>query len=210
MTSKPEAPAVQRNRKAILDVIEVEFRHCESVLEIGSGTGQHAIFFARHMPRLRWQTSDLVANHEGIHAWLQDAQLGNVKAPLALDVAQPPQIDTRFDAVFSANTAHIMNLAEVEAMFGVVTHCLARDGVFCLYGPFNQGGNFTSDSNRQFDASLRGKNSAMGIRSLEDLDRFATPNGLYRKRLYAMPANNMIAVWARNDEATGDTEGDHS
>lgn len=198
MTGKPEAPAVQRNRKAILEVLEVELRHCESVLEIGSGTGQHAVFFARQMPWLTWQTSDLIANHEGICAWIEDAQLGNVKAPLVLDVAQPTPIDDEFNAVFSANTAHIMNFAAVEAMFGVVAQCLVNDGRFLLYGPFNQDGDFTSDSNRDFDASLRRGNPAMGIRNLEDLDRFAGANGLARKRLYAMPANNMIAVWEKN------------
>ena len=209
MTSKPDAPAARRNRQAILDVIEIEFRQCESVLEIGSGTGQHAIFFAQHLPWLTWQTSDRVVNHEGIHAWLEDAQLGNLKAPLGLDVEQPMQFDDKFDAVFSANTAHIMSIAAVEAMFGVVAASLASDGIFCLYGPFNQNGEFTSDSNRQFDASLRESNSAMGIRGLEDLDRFAADNEFCRKRLYAMPANNMIVVWARNPVIAGSAGNDN-
>lgn len=197
MTRLPDAPAVQRNRDAILDVISIEFRQCKTVLEIGSGTGQHAVFFARHMPWLTFQTSDRVVNHEGIVAWLADAQLDNVMAPLALDVLQPPQFDETFDAVFSANTAHIMSFAAVESMFEVVGQCLALDGRFCLYGPFNSGGVFSSESNRQFDASLKSQDSDMGIRDIEDLDRLAGENSLRRKQLYAMPANNQIAVWIK-------------
>ena len=196
--AKSYAPAALRNSQPILEVIRDEFTGCRKVLEIGSGTGEHAVFFASEMPGLTWQTSDLTANHDSIIAWIDDAGLDNVRGPLELDVQKPPQIREKYDAVFSANTAHIMSIGAVECMFHVVADCLNEDGRFCLYGPFNLNGAFTSDSNRQFDASLRARNPEMGIRDLETLDGFASANGLHRINLYAMPANNMIAVWARN------------
>lgn len=196
--TKPNAPAALRNSNAILEVISDEFQDSTAILEVGSGTGQHAIFFASNMPWLSWQTSDVAANHDGINAWLQDAELDNVQAPLALDVEEPLQIADRFDGVFSANTAHIMSIAVVESMFRIVGECLADGGKFCLYGPFNLNGDFTSDSNRDFDANLKSQNPAMGIRDLAVLDGFAEVNGLHRANLYAMPANNMIAVWIKD------------
>lgn len=196
--TKPNAPSALRNQNAILEVISDEFQDCQAVLEIGSGTGQHAIFFARQMSWLNWQTSDLVANHHGINAWLEDADLDNVMAPLVLDVEEPLQTDDKFDAVFSANTAHIMSIAAVESMFSTAGRCLISGGRFCLYGPFSQNGKFTSDSNREFDANLRSQDPAMGIRDLEILDGFAETSGLHRTGLYAMPANNMISIWSKN------------
>jgi len=196
--TKPNAPSALRNQNAILEVISDEFQDCKAVLEIGSGTGQHAIFFASQMSWLNWQTSDLVANHHGINAWLEDADLDNVMAPLVLDVEEPLQTDDKFDAVFSANTAHIMSIVAVESMFSTAGRCLIGGGRFCLYGPFNQNGKFTSDSNRGFDANLRSQDPAMGIRDLEILDGFAETSGLHRTSLYAMPANNMISIWSKN------------
>jgi len=198
MVTKPNAPSALRNQNAILEVISDEFLNVKVVLEIGSGTGQHAVFFASEMPWLNWQTSDLAANHGGINAWLEDANLENVKAPSVLDVTESLQSNDKYDAVFSANTAHIMSIAAVECMFSVVGQCLIEGGKFCLYGPFNQNGDFSSDSNREFDANLKSQDSAMGIRDLEVLDGFAESNGLHRATLYAMPANNMIAIWTRN------------
>lgn len=196
--TKPNAPSALRNQNAILEVISDEFQDCKAVLEIGSGTGQHAIFFASQMSWLSWQTSDLIANHHGINAWLEDADLDNVMAPLVLDVEEPLQTDDKFDAVFSANTAHIMSIAAVESMFSTAGRCLIGGGRFCLYGPFSQNGKFTSDSNREFDANLRSQDPAMGIRDLEILDGFAETSGLHRTSLYAMPANNMISIWSKN------------
>lgn len=196
--TRPNAPSALRNRNAILEVISDEFQDRKAVLEIGSGTGQHAIFFASHMSWLSWQTSDLAANHHGINAWLEDANLDNVQAPLVLDVEQPLHTKDKFDAVFSANTAHIMSIAAVECMFSIAGRCLIGGGKFCLYGPFNQNGEFTSDSNREFDANLRSQDPAMGIRDLEILDGFAEASGLHRTSLYAMPANNMISIWSKN------------
>ncbi len=196
--AKPNAPAALRNSEPILEVIREEFRECNTVLEIGSGTGQHAVFFGNELPWLTWQTSDLSENHPGINAWIDDANLKNVRTPVELDVRQAPEIEAKFDGVFSANTAHIMGIDAVECMFRIVAECLHDGGRFCLYGPFNLAGEFTSDSNRQFDANLKSQDPHMGIRDLETLDGFAETNGLRRTNLYAMPANNMIAVWDKS------------
>lgn len=198
MTERPAAPAVARNRDAILEVLLTELANCGRVLEIGSGTGEHAVFFARRLSWLTWRTSDRRVNHPGIRAWLAHEALSNVEPPLVLDVSDPPDIERNFDAVFSANTAHIMSEAEVERMFALVGRVLREEGRFCLYGPFNRDGQFTSDSNASFDASLRAQDSRMGIRDLERLDGFALDAGLQRSALYAMPANNFIAVWVRS------------
>jgi len=197
MTGKPNAPASGRNRQPILDVLEIELRDCGSVLEIGSGTGQHAVFFAEAMPWLTWQTSDLAENHPGIRSWITDARLPNVRDPILLDVQQAKGVNGEYDGVFSANTAHIMSMPAVRCMFDVARRLLSDDGVFCLYGPFNEDGEFSSDSNKNFDRSLRSQDPVMGIRNLEDLDDFADESMMHRERLYAMPANNLFAIWRK-------------
>lgn len=172
-----------------------EFAHCERVLEIGSGTGQHAVTFGAELGHVVWQTSDLEDNHPGIHAWLGEAGLDNVQPPMSLDVHTAEVPDAAYDAVFSANTAHIMSWEGVAAMFRLVGKALRPGGVFCLYGPFRQDGRFNTQSNADFHTDLRGRDAAMGIRHLEALDELGTQNGLARSSLYALPSNNMIAVW---------------
>jgi len=197
VTDKPIAPATERNRDAILEVLADEFSDRTAVLEIGSGTGQHAVFFADKLANLSWQTSDRKQNHAGIKVWIESANVANVRLPLELDVEVSPGPDDSFDAVFSANTAHIMSMHAVECMFALVGNLLPVGGKFCLYGPFNCNGEFTSDSNEKFDASLRSQDPSMGIRNLEDLQALAESAGMRRSRLYTMPANNFIAVWRR-------------
>ena len=167
----------------------------QSVLEIGSGTGQHAVFFASELPHLYWQTSDLATNCAGIRAWVEHSELSNLGAPITLDVLKPLSIGRRYDAIFSANTAHIMSIDAVIAMFSLAPSCLRDDGLFCLYGPFNESGGFTSESNRRFDESLRAENPEMGIRDLEFIDSLANRNSMQQLRRYAMPANNQIVLW---------------
>jgi len=204
MTKKPFAPPTGRNCQPILDVLRNEFRHANSVLEIGSGTGQHAVAFAAELGHLVWQTSDLDENHEAIRAWLTDAALPNLREPLSLDVRTAAMDGTVYDAAFSANTAHIMSIAAVEKMFALVADALRFSGVFCLYGPFRQAGEFNTCSNAEFHTSLRSQDAAMGIRHLEDLDQFAATGGMRRDRLYAMPANNLIVVWQKSGESHDD------
>jgi len=204
MTDKPNAPASGRNRDAILEVIKREFANCRSVLEIGSGTGQHAVYFADAMPWLQWQTSDLAENHPGIESWIADSGLENVRPPISLDVEHADGLDETYDGIFSANTAHIMSTHGVRCMFDVVGRVLSPGGVFCLYGPFNQDGKFSSVSNERFDQSLRSRDAAMGIRDLVELDNFAAGMTMRRLRRYAMPANNMLVVWHMNGVAVSD------
>ena len=175
-----------------------ELRECSTVLEIGSGTGQHAVTFAAALPGVTWQTSDLVQSQAGIRAWIADAGPGNVRPPLDFDVLSATAPPGQYDAVFSANTAHIMSYAAVCRMFELVGGTLHKAGVFCLYGPFSRGGRFSTQSNAAFDASLRSRNANMGIRDLESLDRNAAGSGLVRRRLYAMPSNNHMAVWLKD------------
>jgi len=202
MREKPFAAATERNGEPILDVIRHELRSCKSVLEIGSGTGQHAVAFAGELDHLTWQTSDLAENHEGICAWLDAAALPNVLRPLPLNVLTAVLPQAYFDAVFSANTAHIMSFAAVEKMFALATRVLRDDGVFCLYGPFRQNGECSTPSNAAFDQSLRDRDATMGIRNLEDLDQLGCIGDLHRSRLYAMPANNLLAVWEKRRTGT--------
>jgi len=166
------------------------------VLEIGSGTGQHAVYFAAALPHLTWQTSDVVENLPGIRMWLDEAHLPNLLAPLLLDVnGQWPQ--ARYDAVFSANTLHIMSWSEVQTFFSKLDAALTADAVLAIYGPFNYGGHFTSPSNASFDATLKDRAAHMGIRDFEAVDALARSIGLALVEDCAMPANNRTLVWRR-------------
>ena len=195
--AKPFAAAAARNAEPILGVLQHELRGCSTLFEIGSGTGQHAVTVAAAMPGLLWQTSDLEQSHAGIRAWIDEAGLENVLAPMAFDVLTAETGGKRYDAVFSANTAHIMSYAAVRRMFALVGAMLDEAGVFCLYGPFSQGGAFSTPSNEAFDASIRARNKAMGIRDLDDLEELATQHGMQLAGLYAMPANYLLTVWTR-------------
>jgi cyclopropane fatty-acyl-phospholipid synthase-like methyltransferase len=192
-----DSPASERNKRPILEVLRVELQDARDVLEIGTGTGQHAVFFAEEMPHLTWQTSDLPENHDAIRARLARDATSRVKPPLSLDVEDEAPSTMVFDAVFSANTAHIMSIRAVQRMYALVGGILPVGGRFCLYGPFNFDGEFTSESNARFDASLRQRKASMGIRGISDLDRFAGDSGMTRVRLYAMPAMNHLAVWQK-------------
>lgn len=193
---KPYSEACEENKRPILDVIGPLFQEARCLLEIGSGTGQHAVFFAAALPHLVWQTSDCAHYLPGIRAWLDDAALPNLPPVRVLDVTGTWP-DERFDAVFSANTAHIMSEAQVEAMFEGVGRVLVDGGCFVLYGPFNIGGRYTSESNARFDAMLRSRDPAMGIRDLDLLIRMARDNGMELIADHPMPVNNRTLVWQR-------------
>ncbi len=199
MAEMPFAESAARNAEPILEILQREFRDRSQVLEIGSGTGQHAVTFANALPHLYWQTSDLDENHAGIGAWVEHAGLDNLGAPVSLDVRTAQVDENAYDAAFSSNTAHIMSIDAVEKMFTLLGKALSAGGVFCLYGPFQRNGEFNTQSNADFDASLRQRNPAMGIRDIERLDEFARAVGMHRKRLYAVPSNNNVAVWQRGE-----------
>jgi len=196
MMEKPDAPACARNREPILEVLRDHFHDRRSVLEIGSGTGQHAIFFAERLPHLVWQTSDRPENLPGIAAWLAEAALPNTPAPLALDVlASWPA--ARFEAIFSANTLHIMPWPAVERLFARLPEILVEQAKVAIYGPFNYSGQFTSESNAAFDASLKEKAAHQGIRDFEAVNALAAKAGLKLIEDRAMPSNNRCLVWQR-------------
>lgn len=197
MVDKPFAPACERNREPILGVLRTAFAERRHVLEIGSGTGQHAVHFAAAMPALTWQCSDVAENLPGIRAWLEDAGLPNTPPPLALDVQAGPWPAQRFDAVFSANTLHIMGWPAVEDFFRGLDAALAVDATLVVYGPFNDDGAYTSDSNRDFDGWLKARDPRSGIRDAAAVDALARAIGLRRVGDVAMPANNRCLIWRR-------------
>jgi trans-aconitate methyltransferase len=205
MDPKPFSGACERNRDPILDVLRVRFADRRRVLEVGSGTGQHAVHFAAAMPDLTWQTSDRADNLDGVRLWLDDARLPNTPAPLQFDVSKHgAPIDAQgrspgepYDAVFSANTLHIMSWPEVQTLFARLPALTTPDATLVVYGPFNVDGKFTSASNEAFDASLKRQASHMGIRDAADVDALAKRAGFELVDDVAMPANNRCRVWRR-------------
>jgi len=193
---KPFSEACENNKGPILEVLREAFSDRSAVLEIGSGTGQHAVHFAAALPHLRWQTSDLAEHHAGIRLWLQEAALPNLQPPLALDVTQP-QWPSGFDAVFTANTAHIMPWPAVVAMFDRLGTLLPPGGRLCQYGPFNYGGKYTSESNARFDLWLKQMDPARGIRDFEAIEALASQAGLMLEADHALPANNRLLHWRK-------------
>ncbi len=194
---KPYAAACDNNREPILAVIAPIFGDCQRVLEIGSGTGQHAVYFGRRLPHLQWHTSDCKESHAGIRMWLDEAGLSNVLYPLDLDVAKGDWPDLQVDAVFSANTVHIMHWDEVRAFFRRVGRMLPAGGAFVLYGPINYGGRYTSASNARFDEWLKARDPQSGIRDFAALNELAENAGMDLQADYAMPANNRILHWEK-------------
>ncbi len=196
-TSKPYAAACDQNKAPILAVLQEIFSQPGTVLEIGSGTGQHAVHFATHLPHLTWQPTDQVEHLPGIALWLEEADLDNIRSVLELNVIQESWPVQQADGVFSANTAHIMSWPGVECLFSGIGRVLVSEGYFCLYGPFNYGGRYTSDSNAQFDQMLKARDPQSGIRDVDDLNQLAKEVGLISVQDYAMPANNRTLVWRR-------------
>jgi SAM-dependent methyltransferase len=194
---KPRSEPCERNREPILEVLRQCFVQPGTALEIGAGTGQHAVHFAMHLPHLQWQPTDCEANLAGIGQWVSEAALPNLLAPLKLDVRDSTWPIETADYVFSSNTVHIMSWPEVELMFAGIARVLRPGGRFCLYGPFNRAGRFTSESNRAFDASLRERDPNMGLRDDEALKALGRQHGLAFAGEHAMPANSRVLVWQR-------------
>ncbi|HHL18217.1 MAG TPA: DUF938 domain-containing protein [Thiothrix sp.] len=197
---KPFSESCVQNRVPIIQIIKPLLMKCETVLEIGSGTGQHAVYFATEMPQLTWYTSDREQNHWGIQQWLDEAKLDNIKPPIALDVGDQQawrDLEQSFDAIFSANTLHIMSASEVECFFAEVAAILKPQALLIVYGPFNYQGRYTSDSNARFDDWLKRQNPQSAIRDSEWLDELAKKVAMKRIQDYTMPANNRILVWQK-------------
>ena len=186
---RPFSDASERNRAPILEVLKRVFAKARSVLEIGSGTGQHAAYFAPELPHLVWRASDVADNLPAIRQWITEPP------PIELDVdTEWPELDV--DAVFSANTCHIMSWPQVERMFAGVGKIPGLK-IFCLYGPFNYGGRNTSESNARYDAMLRARDPASGVRDFEKIKALAEGEGLSLAEDNAMPANNRLLVFQK-------------
>ena len=190
----PFAGAAEQNKAVILQAIRSYLRG--KVLEIGSGTGQHAVYFAGLLPKLHWQTSDLEPNLNGIRAWIDDAALDNLPPPLLLDAlgAWP---EREFDTIYSANSFHIMNNTAVAACIEGCGNCLSAGGHLIVYGPFNYAGEFTSTSNARFDAMLKANDPGSGIKDFEWLDSLAQSAGMKLAADIEMPANNRSLIWKK-------------
>ena len=198
MMRRPWSEACERNKDPIAAVLGEYLVPGMRVLELGSGTGQHAVYFAKMLPQVQWLTSDLRDNHDGIKAWLDEAGLPNALSPIELDTRwdQWPALDP-LDVVFSANTAHIMHWDAVCGMVAGAARCLREGGRLILYGPFRVQGEAFSDSNRRFDHALRAQDPGMGVRDSDALDQLASAGGLVREAMHVMPANNHVLVWQR-------------
>lgn len=197
--NKPFSEACEQNRDPILAVLTRVFKAQTQVLEIGSGTGQHAAYFPRSLSHLSWLPSDIEAHLPGIEAWRLDSGLINVHPAHRLDVDQPDwKLPHPVDAVFSANTTHIMSWASVLNLLRGIGEVLpSQRGIFCLYGPFNYQGHFTSDSNARFDQFLRQRDPASGIRDMAALIPAAEAHGLHLQEDVEMPVNNRCLVFGK-------------
>jgi hypothetical protein len=194
---KPYAESCEKNQAEILDVLRIEFASSKKILEIASGTGQHAVYFGRALPHVSWQTSELPENHAGIQAWLDEAQLNNVLTPLELDVHTSVWPITSVDAIFNANTVHIISWQGVKKMFDGIGRVLSLGGVLCIYGAYNYGGKFTSESNERFDLWLKTRDPLSGVRDFEAVNQLAEAQGLQLLKDISMPGNNRTLVWQR-------------
>ena len=193
----PYSEACERNKQPILSRLKIHLAETQHVLEIASGTGQHAVYFAAHLMHLRWQPSELSANLAGIEARLKAEKPENVMAPLELDVAKGVWPVESTNAVFSANSLHIMSWAHVVHFFSGVGRVLEPDGVLSVYGPFKYHGEYTSESNAAFDVWLKQRDPLSGIRDAVELERLAAEQRLEFVADHELPANNRLLVWKR-------------
>lgn len=194
----PFSQACENNRGPILDIIKPLLADKHRVLEIGSGTGQHAAWFAQHLPHLIWQTSDVLENHWGIKQWIASNPSGNLPAPLELNIFQDNLPAVNYDAIFTANTAHIMPWEGVERLFDCLAVQLPTRGIFCLYGPMGYNGLISPESNIQFDQFLQRQSSHRGIRQFEAVNALAISAGLELLEDFALPANNRLIAWQKD------------
>lgn len=197
----PFSQACENNKQPILEVLQKELQDSTHVLEVGSGTGQHSVYFAPRLPHLQWQTSDVTDNHQVIQAWHDAYPASNLYAPLAFNLLTDsiPKTNTGepYDAIFTANTLHIIAWPLVERLFELVGEALPLDGKLIVYGPFNENGLYTSASNQSFDLSLKQRDAGSGIRHKEDIIALAKQHNLELSCEYQMPANNQILVFQK-------------
>lgn len=195
---RPYSPACERNREPILEVLKEYITYSdERLLEVGSGTGQHAVYFAPHFPKLEWYPSDLSRNHAGMKEWFKEARLPNIQAPIRFEIGKDEFPKLKFEIVFTANTFHIMHWKECKSLIKMLGHRLREGARVFIYGPFNYNGAFTSVSNEEFDKSLKAEDPLRGIRSFEDVNNNMVKQGFELLEDREMPANNRMLVYRR-------------
>ena len=191
----PFSQACENNKGPISAILEVALSQCKRVLEVGSGTGQHAVHFAPLLPHLIWQTSDQPQYHEGVLKWIAAYPSENLLPPLNLTVGKDRLPFSEYDGVYSANTAHIMQKAEIKMMMQSRSESLPQGAVFCQYGPFTDNGAFSSESNREFHQHLIASGYG-GYRDIQELQAWAP--ALTLENIHEMPANNLLLQWVKN------------
>lgn len=189
---KQYSEACERNKEPILQILEIAFKEVGSVLEVGSGTGQHGVYFAKNLPHLTWQPSDLKENHSSINAYQKESFLSNLLPPIEINLERAENSLTNYGSAFSANVLHIVSKKLVMNFFKVISKTLDPSAPLCIYGPFNYNGEFSSESNLRFDSWLKERDSESGIRDFEWICELAIGNNLEFSKDHSMPANNRI------------------
>ena len=212
MPAKPFSQASENNKAPILSVLKNLFPGPTEILEIGSGTGQHAAHFCQRLPHVQWQPSDLAIHLDGIRLWREEANLNNFKPPVELDATSRQWPIESTDCIYTANTCHIMGWKEVQLFLARAGAVIRSQGYLCIYGPFNypktqnpnligDDGNekcdYTSESNARFDQWLKQRDPKSGIRDITAMNFQARKAGLVPFQDNEMPANNRLVVWQR-------------
>ncbi len=195
----PFSQAAENNREPVLSILREVLEDGQKVLEIGSGTGQHAVYFAAQMPAITWQPSEQRHNLHTLNLRLDAEAPANVREAVALDVADDPWPVRDMDVVYAANCVHIMSWQHVVKMFRGLDKVLLSGGLLILYGPFKYNGAFTSSSNALFEQWLKGNDPVSGIRDFEKVNELARNIGLHLLKDHAMPANNQCLVWKKRE-----------
>jgi SAM-dependent methyltransferase len=193
----PFSAACERNKDPILEVLRVRFADSRHVLEIGSGTGQHAVHFARALTHVTWHPTEQLNYLADLAERVRLEGPDNLRPPTVLDVRQAVWPLRSADAVFTANTLHIMSWASVMALFRGLGEVLAPGGVLCIYGPFRYAGAYTSESNREFDRTLQERDPLSGLRDIEAVSLLAEQYGLHLNADFDLPANNRVLVFTK-------------
>ena len=193
----PFSAACERNKDPILEVLRLRFADRTQVLEIGSGTGQHAVYFARELGHLTWHPTEQLVYLADLTERVKLEGPHNLRVPTLLDVRQAVWPVRGIDAMFTANTLHIMSWSEVMALFNGIGTVLAPGGVLCIYGPFRYAGRYTSDSNREFDRMLQERDPQSGLRDIEAVSLLADQYGLRLDADFDLPANNRLLVFTK-------------
>ncbi|PAU80126.1 methylase [Halovibrio salipaludis] len=195
---KPFAPACERNQEPIREVLAEVLTQPAKVLELGSGTGQHAVYMARHLPHLEWQPTDIAENLDGIRQWRREAKLRNVRDPLEVDALDAGvRLGETFDAVFTANTVHFVSWRIVNGLLAISAAHLRQGGDLLIYGPFNEDGGYTSEGNAELDAWLQERDPASGIKDRAVFNALAADYGFEAVERFRMPANNQLLRFVR-------------